>query len=292
MTRSLRVELVTQATLHEYDALRAEVMSLQQRTHQYLGVTIGGAGAALSAGVVVKSDTTSLELLLLGAAALLGLVVITFLGHMNKQMEIGLYLHKQAIRLRWALQDLDPDYLDASDVLAWDVRHGVRLSVGAGVEFKPLWLAGAMQLFELAALAFVPLALMGAGNVVYLGDAAKTGAATALVIADGFIFCIALGAMVLSLLLGAQRVGEAQREDVVAQIVQWDGGPWAGVGRLANRTTNADGARLVALWARHGTQPDRLELPGGAYAGRGQAADGRTWRFEWLADGQGRVRES
>jgi hypothetical protein len=54
MAQPLRVELAAQAALHEYDALRAEVLSLQQRTHQLLGVTIAGAGAVLSAGVVGK----------------------------------------------------------------------------------------------------------------------------------------------------------------------------------------------------------------------------------------------
>ncbi|MGA2514156.1 MAG: hypothetical protein ABSG37_11135 [Candidatus Limnocylindrales bacterium] len=284
MAQALRVELETQATLHEYDALRAELMSLQQRTHQFLGVTIGGAGAVLSAGVVVKSDNASLEVLLLGAAALLGLVVITFLGHMNKQMEIGLYLHKQAIRLRRTLQDFDDTYLDASGLLAWEVRYGVYLSLSRKIPFKSLWLADAMQRFELAVLACIPLALMGAGCVLYFGYGPRTDAAWALVLIDGAVFWVALAATVLSLYLGAKRAGEGRRDTVRAQIAEWDGGPWVGVDRLADRATGADGAKFVALWAKDQAPPARFELPGGAYVGHGKTADGRIWRFVWMAD--------
>jgi hypothetical protein len=216
MAQTLRAELATQAALHEYDALRSEIMSLQQRTHQLLGVSIAGAGAVLSAGVVGKLDQPSLELLLFGAAALLGLVAVSFFGHANKQMEIGLYLRRQAIELRRGLQELDPGYVDANRLMAWEDRSTGSLSVTGGIVSRRLMFADAMQLFELVALGVLPLVLMVGGFVVYIGDTGRTEIATALAVADGIIFFIVMATIVLSLTAGASRDREARRDAMVA----------------------------------------------------------------------------
>ncbi|MHB8460262.1 MAG: hypothetical protein ACYDAK_08535 [Candidatus Limnocylindrales bacterium] len=280
------MELTTQAALREYDALRAEVMSLQLRTHQLLGVTIAGAGAVLTLSASWIDKPTQLELLLLGAAALLGLVAVTFFGHANKQMEIGLYLRKLAIELRLALQDLDPDYSesDASRLLAWEDRSVGSLSVSGGVVSKPLWFADAMQLFELVALGLVPLALLIAGWFVYSNHATpKSDVATAMVFADLLVLVIVGAAVFLSIWFGRQRDLEAKKDAVLAHYVQWDGGAWAGVRRLTKSMDSPGGAEFVDQWVKGGGPPAAATLAGGTYLRMDRTSGDRMWRYEWRA---------
>jgi len=287
MTRSLRVELTTQAALREYNALRAEVMSLQLRTHQLLGVTIAGAGAVLTLSAGWIDMPARLELLLFGAAALLGLVAVTFFGHANKQMEIGLYLRKQAIELRLALQGLDPDYSDsdASRLLAWEDRSVGSLSVSGGIVSRPLLFADAMQLFELVALGLVPLTLFVAGLFVYWSDKAPSDVATVMRNADFLVLVIVGAAIVLSIWFGRQRDLEAKKDAVLAHYVQWDGGPWAGVARLTKSMDSPAGAEFVDQWVKDGGPPPDVASTGGTYVRIGRTADDRMWRYEWRTGG-------
>lgn len=289
--RSRRAHLAIEVALHEYDALRQEVLDLQRRTNQMMALAIGGAGAVLSAGVLspLASKPVELTYLFYAVAGLLGLVTVAVLGHANKQVEIGVYLRKMATELRLELQAIDPGFVDTSWVMGWEDRSVGSLAVTkpatAPVHSTPLLIADAMQMFEIVALVTIPLALLTSGVFVSRSiDPAQVQYTSLVFFGDIAIAVLAIGTVPVSLLLGSRRDDAGRTNSVLAQSVAFNGGPWAGVARMTKIATNKVGADLVKSWAKGGEPPPTVSLPGGSYIRLERAQNEEQWQYAWRAD--------
>lgn len=287
-SRGRRAELAVQVALHEYDALRAEILDLQRRTNQMMALAIGGAGAVLSAGVLGPLGAKPLELtyLFYAAAGLLGLVTVAVLGHANKQVEIGVYLRKQATELRLELQAVDTGFVDPSWLMAWEDRSVGSLAVTspatAPVKSTNLLIADAMQMFEVVALVAIPLALLASGWLVSRDiPSTEVQYTSALLGADIGVAVLAFLTVPVSLLLGSHRDDTGRRNAVLARSVRWRGGPWEGDARLTEIASQKAGADFVARWAKEDAPPSIVPLPGGNYVRLERKGDDGVWQYDW-----------
>lgn len=209
-------ELATMVILQEYAALRAEVVDLARRASQLVQLTVAAAGALLAAGLLGSlrdpDQRTNVTYLLLGIAALLWLVAMVYIGHVNKQMEIGHYIRGQAIVLRSILRESRQEgrakrgnAVNLRWVLSWEDRTG---QAPIGKNMGTILLADALQLTELGVVAAVPMFLSIDGLYFYTtySIGAVSFPATILLILDVVLILVVITALILSLL--AQRIRE------------------------------------------------------------------------------------